>query len=135
MVFVRSLINPHGLWGRLIFAHAHEYELWLSAPVLQEILEVLERPVLKTKYRTSAIELQRLFRTLETATLVEVGAAPPASRDPKDDKCLATAHAAAADYLVSEDNDLLVLGSYEGTKIVNTATFLAALESERDEHL
>jgi predicted nucleic acid-binding protein len=51
------------------------------------------------------------------------------ARDPKDDKFLATAKAVAADYLVSEDEDLLVLEEYEGTRIVNAAAFLRILES------
>lgn len=52
----------------------------------------------------------------------------PVSRDPQDDKFLATAEAAGANYLVSEDKDLLVLGDYRGTRIVNAATFLGVLE-------
>jgi predicted nucleic acid-binding protein len=51
------------------------------------------------------------------------------SRDPKDDVFLATAKAGHATYLVTEDNDLLVLGSYEGTRIVDAATFLRLLET------
>lgn len=41
---------------------------------------------------------------------------------------MATARAARADFLVSEDKDLLVLGTYDGTRIVDAATFLRALD-------
>ena len=37
---------------------------------------------------------------------------PQVSRDPKDDKFLATAVASEADYVVSEDRDLLDLGAH-----------------------
>jgi len=63
---------------------------------------------------------------------MEAADPPRASRDPKDDVFLATAVAAEAEYLVSEDQDLLVLGEYEGVKIVNTLSFLRVLE-QRDE--
>ena len=49
---------------------------------------------------------------------------PQVPRDPKDDKFLATAMAGEADYLVSEDRDLLDLGEHQGIKIVDVATFL-----------
>jgi len=52
------------------------------------------------------------------------------ARDPNDDKILATASAAGADYLVSEDLDLLVLREYQGTRIVSAATFLGILERQ-----
>ena len=52
---------------------------------------------------------------------------PAMSRDAKDDKVLAVAQVAGADYLVSEDQDLLTLVEYEGTRIVDARTFLAPL--------
>ncbi|HEX5415280.1 MAG TPA: putative toxin-antitoxin system toxin component, PIN family [Chloroflexota bacterium] len=58
------------------------------------------------------------------AEVVDIPAILPVSRDPKDDKFLATALAAAADYLVSEDADLLVLCEYGGIPIVDARTFL-----------
>ena len=42
---------------------------------------------------------------------------------------LACAKAAKASYLVSEDNDLLVLKQYEDTSIVNALDFLTILET------
>ena len=44
VVFVRSLINPHSIWERLLFEFVDAYELSVSPPLLQEILEVIERP-------------------------------------------------------------------------------------------
>jgi putative PIN family toxin of toxin-antitoxin system len=50
------------------------------------------------------------------------------SRDPKDDPLLACALAARADYLISNDRDLLVLGKPFGISIVTPAEFLSVLE-------
>lgn len=52
VVFVRALISPYGLWGRLVFEEAHRYDLVLSKPIIREILEALHRPELAGKYRS-----------------------------------------------------------------------------------
>ncbi|MBI4759208.1 MAG: putative toxin-antitoxin system toxin component, PIN family, partial [Chloroflexi bacterium] len=52
-------------------------------------------------------------------------------RDPKDDIFVATALAGQVDYLVSEDKDLLVLGSTTGVPIIDTQTFIELLESKK----
>lgn len=46
-------------------------------------------------------------------------------RDPDDDKLFACAKAARADYIVSDDKDVLAVASYEG------ALAITALEFER----
>jgi len=56
---------------------------------------------------------------------------PAVSRDPQDDKFLACVRSAGADYLVTEDKDLLVLEEYEGTRICQPAEFIALLEARR----
>ena len=48
--------------------------------------------------------------------------------DPDDDAVLACAVEAEADYIVSGDRHLLVLGSYEGIHILRAAEFLAILD-------
>ncbi len=130
VVFVRSLINPHGLWGQLVFARAREYRLIVSKPVVQEVTEVLRRPELTRKYRSVATrDLRAILSLFSYAEAVEIGEdLPRVCRDPNDDKFLATARAANARYLVSEDEDLLELTEYEGTKIVDAATFLQILD-------
>lgn len=130
VVFVRSLINPHGRWGRLVFAYSQDYQLVVSEPVVTEILEVLHRPELRAKFRSlENLDVGAVIELLGQAAVVDVQSIAPISRDPKDDKFLATAEAAGADYLVSEDDDLLVLKEYRGTKIIDAAAFLAVLES------
>jgi putative PIN family toxin of toxin-antitoxin system len=45
-------------------------------------------------------------------------------RDPKDDMFLECAALAKADYLVAGDKDLLILGSYEGTRIITPLEYI-----------
>ena len=68
-----------------------------------------------------------VLNLLASADIVEINAIQSVSRDVKDDKFLATAHAAKADYLVTEDQDLLVLEEYKGVKIITAERFLEIL--------
>ena len=132
VVFVRALINPHSRCGRLLFEYSDRYTIVISKPTAQELLEVIHRPELMAKYRSLAkIRPGRIIDVLSKAEAVQVDSAPPIVRDPKDDIFVATALAGRADYLVSEDNDLLILGDAAGVPIVNTQTFIELLESEK----
>lgn len=132
VVFVRSLINPHSRCGRIVFAHGSSYRLVLSQPVLVEIIEVLRRPELTRKFRSLAgLDYERVLDIISQVEVVTIEAPPAVSRDPTDDKFLATARAAGADYLVSEDKDLLSLERYSGARIVDCATFLTILGRQR----
>jgi putative PIN family toxin of toxin-antitoxin system len=129
VVFVRCLLNPASRWGRLVFEHHDPYHLFVSPPVMIEILEVLHRSGLRSRFSTIAgRDVNWVLARLGRADVVEIEAIPAVSRDPNDDMFLATAVAAGADYLVSEDQDLLVLGEYEGIRIIDAAAFLWILE-------
>ena len=54
----------------------------------------------------------------------------PTSRDPKDDPILAVAIAGEADYVVTGDNDLLILKEFQGIKIISPAEFLKVFSSK-----
>jgi len=54
-----------------------------------------------------------------------------ASRDPEDDKFLAAALEAQADYIVTGDKDLLDLKAYKNVRIATPARFLRGLRSGR----
>ena len=133
VVFVRGLLNPRNRAGQLLFERAGDYILVLSPPIIQEILEVLARPEITRKFRAvEGIDMRRVIDLLAQAEIVEFDPTPAISRDPKDDKFLATAHAGNVEYLVSEDRDLLDLTAYEGVKIIDTATFLVILSGDQE---
>ena len=132
VVFVRALLNLRSVPGRVVFDYADRYQLILSTPLVVEILQVMARDEIVGKLQrrrgTYLEAIAGLLGSFSQAQSVEIPTVLPISRDPNDDKFLATALEARADYLVSEDGDLLDLIEYEGTKIVNTATFLGILE-------
>lgn len=129
VILVRGLINPRSVCGRIVFLHAHQYQLVLSHPVLLEVMDVLQRPELVHKFRTlPGLDMRRVLDIVSHAEIVELPDIPAVSRDPNDDKFLATAAVAGAAYLVTEDEDLLVLKEYQGARIVTALGFLAVLE-------
>jgi uncharacterized protein len=132
VVFVRALLNQRSVCGRLVFGDPHRFQLVLSTPMVVEILQVLARDEIvgKLERRRGALlhAISGLLESFQAAESVELTGIPAVARDPNDDKILATASAAGADYLVSEDLDLLVLEEHHGTRIVNAATFLGILE-------
>lgn len=129
VVFARSLINPYSFCGRAVFSYFHVYRLLVSEPLVKELLDVLHRPELTTKFHTlPRVDVARVIELVGQAELAEISQTPQVSRDPKDDIFLATASAAHADYLVSEDQDLLVLAEYEGVRIIDCQAFLQLLE-------
>jgi putative PIN family toxin of toxin-antitoxin system len=128
VVFVRSLLNPYNFCGRALFQHVERYRLVVSRPVVEEILEVLHREELRSKFRTLArLDLARVIDILGQAEVVEIPVVGGVSRDPKDNKFLATAAAAGAAYLVSQDKDLLDLQEYQGMPILTCEAFLEIL--------
>jgi predicted nucleic acid-binding protein len=67
---------------------------------------------------------------IENAEGVEPAERLSVCRDPNDDKFLECAVAAGADYIVSEDLDLLDLRQFRDIKILTVAEFLALLGPE-----
>jgi len=117
----------------LRFAEQGSFDLCLSNDILEETARVLLREGRMRKryaYPDSAVvEFCRNIATLSTIVdnLPEVSIV----RDPEDDMIIASAIAAEADYLVSRDKDLLVLGEHDGIKIVSPEEFLRALRDDR----
>lgn len=130
VVFVRSLINPHSRSGKIVFSHNKSYQLFVSEPIVKEYLEVLKRPELTSKFKTlKKMNYNKILKILSLAQAVETSNIPKASRDPKDNIFIATALEAEADYLISEDKDLLDIKKYEEINIINTEKFIRILEN------
>jgi uncharacterized protein len=123
VVFVRALINPFSFWGRLVFEHRQDYRLIVSPQIMREVVEVLQRPELTSRFTAlQGIDVTRILEILQQAE---------ASRDAKDNKFLAAAEIAKADYLVSEDRDLLDLTEHQGTRVIPAHEFLQILKTLR----
>jgi uncharacterized protein len=104
--------------------------LWTSPKLLGELFEILARPS-KAKYLTkiNTTPSQVLADYMAIAHIVEPTTVPRIIlNDPDDDHVLAAALTANVDLIVSGDDDLTNLASYQGIKIVtvNQATLIVS---------
>jgi putative PIN family toxin of toxin-antitoxin system len=95
-----------------------------SAHILREVEAVLTERLKLTKQKAK-IATRLLARQ---STVVEPGTIQEVCRDPFDDYILAASHTAKAKYIVTADNDLLVLKKYKNTDIVTPAEFAIILK-------
>lgn len=96
---------------------------------MAELESVINRPKFN-KYLTTEEREEFLVSFLVRMTLVEVTESEKVCRVPKDDKFLNLSFCSSADYLVTGDEDLLVLSSYRGTQILSARDFLDWVEQE-----
>lgn len=84
---------------------------------------------LATKGKLSATEIEEVILAVKSdaATVEPRALSKRVCRDADDDWVLATAVAAKAEVIVTGDDDLLSLGSYEGIAILRPRDFLSLL--------
>src|SRR5476651_1010191 len=103
-----------------------EILLLFSPELLEELLDVIHRPRLKKHFSENIID--RLLNLLNNhADFVTVSSNLKLCRDPKDDFLLSLAHDAKADYLITGDDDLLIIGKINDTEIITIRQFLESL--------
>jgi putative PIN family toxin of toxin-antitoxin system len=129
-LFISGLISPTGTPHQLLRLWEEEQiTLLTSAELISEVARVLQRPAIRQKYHLDDKRISALVTSLSQATesVTPQTSLPVHSRDPKDDKLLALALGGNADYLITGDNDLLVLDgdpALEHLRIITAALFL-----------
>ena len=136
----KAVLDTNVLVSGLIAGHSPPQQLvdaWLDGRFrlvtclyqVQEVNHVLTYPRLASRLRLEAAELELFLAALLAEAEVTPGQLqlPGLTRDPKDDAILACAVEGQAVYLVSGDQDLLVLGEYEGIQIVSPRQFVEVL--------
>ena len=132
-ILVRAVIKPTGTVGPVLLRLRHgDYTLLYAQSLLEELVDVLNRPRIREKYRLTDQDIQ----TVVSLILLRGEAVTPqeritACRDPRDDKFVEVAVAGEADVIVSGDQDLLVLHPFAGIPILPAVTFLQMLDAER----
>ena len=106
-------------------------QLYSSAELLEELADVFTRPSLAKQL--AVINQHAVDVLQEYTSAVEIVRAAPlpeqVCRDPDDDDVLALALAAQADLIVSGDQDLLVLGQFQGIPIATARQALDQLSA------
>jgi putative PIN family toxin of toxin-antitoxin system len=127
-VFIAALLRPTSNSSPrqlLRFWREGGFSLVMAPPLLQELVTRLMRQ------GVAPADIEDLLVDIRAIAL-HIPGAYQATRldeiDPDDNKFLAAAFEAKADYLVSVDNHLLSLKYYHGTQIVTPALFLRSLQ-------
>lgn len=101
--------------------------LLFSFELLDEVLEVIQRPKLQKYFaKEDADELLNLIH--HRAVFIEIKASTEKCRDKKDNFLLNLCLSGNADYLITGDEDLLVLEKIGDTIIANYKKFQTVIE-------
>mgnify|MGYP001373355858 CR=1 FL=1 len=131
-ILVSAFLFPESVPGQvMIRAMQGVYALHFSPIILEETRRSLRNPRLRKAYHYTDEKIEIWCDDLHdigNAILQPLPQIEPTCRDPDDDHVLSAALVIDADYLVTGDKDLLVLGQYQKTRIVTARTFLTEIE-------
>ena len=129
-VLVSAIIGPLGIPAQILHAwRAEQFDLVLSQATLTEIGRVFRYPKIAKYHRWSEERLQAFLDDLAHMAILTPGELTLAviTEDPPDDRYLECAVEGDAAYLVSGDQHLLKLGSYQDIPILTPRAFLEML--------
>jgi uncharacterized protein len=131
-LIVSGLISPTGTPSYLLDLWTQGRFTLLTSPLFQsEVENVLHRDYIKQRYQLAEQRISEFLADLQQAAepVIPLQDLPLHSRDPKDDKLLSLALGGEAEYLITGDNDLLVLDgnpALEKLRIITAAAFLGS---------
>ncbi len=132
-VLVSAYLNASGKPAKVFsLARENRIEICLSPQIISEITETLLKPRLVKIHKSNRREVRSFAEALSgvatiTPGLIEVDAV---KADPDDNKILACAIEAHADFIISGDHHLTDLKKHENVRIVNPDTFLKLIEDQ-----
>ena len=127
--------KPQGTIPSLIIsAFEGKYTLLISETLLTELAKTIKARahLAKRIHPEQAEEFIEVLRAIAELLSEISEPIPSVTRDPKDDYLLAYALLGKADYLVTGDDDLLILKEVEGVRIVRPAEFMEILDNTED---
>jgi len=130
-LFVSGLFAEDGPTKQLQDLWAtQKIDLAVSEDILKEIKKTLQKPYLRERlffFEGEEDEVIELIREKAHIVTHDLYQTDRIADDPTDNKFLACALEAQADYIVSGDNHLLSLKHYHGIQIVDAKAFIAML--------
>lgn len=103
--------------------HKEQAILLMSRELLEEIVEVTERPKFRKYFDLNDLT-ELLFNLRQTVELVKVSAQVQVCRDEKDNFLLSLAVDGTATHLLTGDKDLLVLNPFGEVQILSIKEYL-----------
>ncbi|MBD2774385.1 putative toxin-antitoxin system toxin component, PIN family [Iningainema tapete] len=133
-VLISALLFRNSKPGQALRLAVKRGDILLSKQTLEELNEVLSRPKFD-RYVTSEEKEEFLEALVERAILVEPTEEVQVCRDGKDDKFIELALSGKANFIVSGDEDLLVLNPFGEVCILKPEDFLQRFtQSDAQEH-
>jgi putative PIN family toxin of toxin-antitoxin system len=131
-ILIRAIIRPQGSVGPVVrLLRERKYILIYAQPLLEEIIAKLLLPRIRKKYQLTDDDIATILALiLLRGDPVGVTGRIDVCRDKKDNFVLEAALEGKANYIVTGDNDLLVLNPFEGIPIVGAAAFLQAIDKD-----
>jgi uncharacterized protein len=133
-VLVSGFLTEGGATATLLTRYRQgAFALSISPWIVTETERALLRPRNVNRYRYRPEDVRQFLHGLAGSAQIfpDAPAVPAVTRDPSDDRVIACALAAEADYLVTGDHDMLVLGAHDGIRIVTPRQFLDLLDGAR----
>lgn len=116
-----------GLCHALLEVCIDQHEIVLSLNILKEVVAVLEKKLkVPSKIAKDVADYLTNHATLQKTKHLE----KRISRDPSDDHILALAEQSKSDYIITGDEDLLILKQYQGIPIVLPRRFWEILKNK-----
>lgn len=125
-VMISALLFPRSKPEAAFRFAFEQVRIFMSSETIDELVRVLQRPKLD-RYLSPDERRSFLIRLLQDVERVAVEEKIVLCRDPADDKFLEVAAAGEANWLITGDADLLVLGSVRRTRIATPGAFLDAV--------
>lgn len=130
-VLVSGFLTEGGTTAALFSRYRQGAFALCSSPwIVEETRRALLRPRNMNRYRYRIEDVQQFLDGLARSAQFfrDAPQVPAVTRDPSDDQVIACAVAARADYLVTGDDDMLVLAEHKGIRILTPRQFLDLLE-------
>ncbi len=127
-VFISSLLSTRGAPYQLMEMWRNgRFHLITSPYLIKELTRVLTYPRIAKRLQVTGAETATITQYLLANAEMMPGILqlPDVTRDPKDDAVVACAKEGNADYIVSGDDDLLVLEEFQGIQMIRPTDFVA----------
>lgn len=98
-------------------------EIYVSEELKNEIFDVVNRPKIRNILKNNKAKDLGVLLNKRTKIVVP-SITTDICRDPKDNFLLSLCHECDTNYLLTGDNDLLILKSFEKTKIISLSDFM-----------
>ena len=128
-ILIRAVIRPKGTVGPIATRlREGAFVLIISPPLFEELVEKLNLPRIRGKYSIDAEAIETFVAELAASgEMVAPTRRIEVCRDADDNAVLEAAVAGRANYIVTGDEDLLVLDPFEDIRIITPRVFLDVL--------